>query len=282
MQTPGVTNGFVQIGKTEAIQNNNAPSFKTTINATYCFEKDQKVKFEVNDDDGGNNFDIIGHVETTMANIMGSRGQTFTADLTMPGKEVSRGKIIVRAESLNHSNKEVSLQFSAMNLLNKTSGCGGMCEEIIPMIMHIRRATGADGKTFNNVWSSQVMQGTVNPVFPAFSAKLMHICNSNEDLPIRYVYSTHEGRDIGYAETTIAKQSDAPLLFFKRCDNDSPAGELKFSKCQVVEKPSFVEILQAGWQLSLAVAIDYTASNGNGDRSLHAQNENNQYFQAIS
>ena len=24
------------------------------------------------------------------------------------------------------------------------------------------------------------------------------------------------------------------------------------------------------------------ASNGNGDRSLHAQNENNQYFQAIS
>ena len=51
-----------------------------------------------------------------------------------------------------------------------------------------------------------------------------------------------------------------------------PAGNIIFRDFKLVEKPSFVEVLRSGWQLSLAVAIDYTASNGNlsDPTSLHA------------
>jgi len=39
------------------------------------------------------------------------------------------------------------------------------------------------------------------------------------------------------------------------------AGKINFSQFKLVKRPSFVEILRSGLQLSLAVAIDFTASN---------------------
>jgi len=42
-------------------------------------------------------------------------------------------------------------------------------------------------------------------------------------------------------------------------------------------KPTFIDYLRAGWELSLSVAIDYTASNGDPSQSdsLHFLGPNN-------
>ena len=52
---------------------------------------------------------------------------------------------------------------------------------------------------------------------------------------------------------------------------------------EVKEKPTFVDYLRSGWQVSLSVAIDYTASNGEPSQpgSLHALGPNNQYENAL-
>jgi len=52
---------------------------------------------------------------------------------------------------------------------------------------------------------------------------------------------------------------------------------------EVNEVPGFIEYLQAGWQISFCVAIDFTASNGDpkNSRSLHYLGQNNQYLSAI-
>jgi len=67
-------------------------------------------------------------------------------------------------------------------------------------------------------------------------------------------------------------------------DGGRPAGTLLFTKFELVEKPSFIEVLRSGWQISMACAIDYTASNGelSNPNSLHAWGDNNQYFKAIN
>jgi hypothetical protein len=70
---------WVKIGVTERIDNNLNPDFKNQIQATYSFERHQKIKFEVVDDDGNNEFDMISTVETSMGTIMGGKAQTFTA-----------------------------------------------------------------------------------------------------------------------------------------------------------------------------------------------------------
>ena len=48
-------------------------------------------------------------------------------------------------------------------------------------------------------------------------------------------------------------------------------------------KPSFIDYLRSGWEVSLTLAIDYTASNGetSNPNSLHYMGPQNQYENAI-
>ncbi len=47
------------IGKTEVVKNNLNPDFSTPVECDYYFEREQFVKFTVNDSDGSSN-DFIG------------------------------------------------------------------------------------------------------------------------------------------------------------------------------------------------------------------------------
>ena len=69
----------------------------------------------------------------------------------------------------------------------------------------------------------------------------------------------------------------------KNIRDDSFAGEVELAKFQVVNNPNFADYLRSGWQMSLSVAIDFTASNGqvNDGNSLHAGGTNNDYTSAI-
>ena len=83
---------YVLRGTTEMVKNNLNPDFKTTIKLNYSFEKHQKLKFQVLDDDGNNSYELIGEVETHMGTVMGSKGQTFVSELNAPsGKSGKRG-----------------------------------------------------------------------------------------------------------------------------------------------------------------------------------------------
>ena len=59
--------------------------------------------------------------------------------------------------------------------------------------------------------------------------------------------------------------------------------EVTLSEVKHFERPTMVDYLRAGWQVSLVNAVDYTASNGNPKRrdSLHYLGGNNQYELAI-
>ena len=62
------------------------------------------------------------------------------------------------------------------------------------------------------------------------------------------------------------------------------SGTAVFEQFDLVEVPTFVEYLMGGWQISFAVAIDFTASNQpqNNPNSLHYMGAQNQYVQAIN
>lgn len=52
---------------------------------------------------------------------------------------------------------------------------------------------------------------------------------------------------------------------------------LTFQNFRVFTRPSFLDYLRSGWQISVVCAIDYTASNGNPSQSssLHYLGPNN-------
>lgn len=62
------------------------------------------------------------------------------------------------------------------------------------------------------------------------------------------------------------------------------SGTLTFDKLSVQKRNSFLEYIFGGCELNLAIAIDFTLSNGDpkSPESLHTRNlKNNQYYQAL-
>ncbi len=62
----------------------------------FVFESRQEIKFDIYDDDDGND-EFIGYVETTVGNLMGSRSQSATLDVKNDSDpKKASGKLIVR------------------------------------------------------------------------------------------------------------------------------------------------------------------------------------------
>ena len=106
------TRQWQKMGQTEEISNDLNPNWHTNIQMLYQFEKVQRIRFEIIDEDVNGTFDLQGIVECTMGEVMGAVGQTFKAPLKMPNqtKQAKLGEIIVRAESLQESNHMVNWQ----------------------------------------------------------------------------------------------------------------------------------------------------------------------------
>ena len=76
-------------------------------------------------DDDGTKAEHIGTFETTLAAIMGSRAQTLEANLTQDSAHNSRGKVIIRADTIQDSNLEYHFSFSWKDAGNVEKGCCG-------------------------------------------------------------------------------------------------------------------------------------------------------------
>jgi Ca2+-dependent lipid-binding protein len=161
------TQPWKQFGRTEMIKDNLNPDFEQSFIIQYFFEKHQYVKFEVQDGNNvsGNN-SLIGSVETTVGSIVGSRQQTFIGDVVLPGKTASRGKLIVRADSVKESNMEITMRVGGLNLPT-TASC--LCANN-NIYLEIYRGTPELTNWFK-VKDFDPVVGNLNPVFSTFTCK---------------------------------------------------------------------------------------------------------------
>ena len=64
------TTKWTKTEQTEVVSNNLNPDFMKSFILYYYFERHQSLKFKVLDHDGGNTYNNIGTVETTLAKIL--------------------------------------------------------------------------------------------------------------------------------------------------------------------------------------------------------------------
>jgi hypothetical protein len=124
------------------------------------------------------------------------------------------------------------------------------------------------GATFNATRSTM----------PLSTISIGDLCAGNKSARIRFVILTRERRELHSVTTTVDDIVGGSLIH--------QAGEgcsVQISDFEIYVKPTFVDYLRSGWGLSLANAIDYTASNGNPSTpsSLHFMGPNNQYEMAL-
>ena len=89
---------------------------------------------------------------------------------------------------------------------------------------------------------------------------------------------------MSYCITSVKELRLNNKFHMKNIKDDSFAGDVELAKFQVINNPNFADYLRSGWQMSLSVAIDFTASNGQvtDGSSLHAGGADNDYTNAIS
>jgi len=85
------------------------------------------------------------------------------ADLALPGKVgISTGKLIVRGDSVQESNWEMTMKIGAFGLPTTTTCC--MCADNNPFF-EIHRGSLADNAQFYKVYDSDVSPATTNPSY---------------------------------------------------------------------------------------------------------------------
>ena len=97
-----------------------------------------------------------------MGTLMGSRNQTFAAELSLEGSELSSGTIIIKADSVKDSNWDVSMSISAENLPN-TPMCL-FCSNNNPFF-EIYRGQLYENSNFLKVYDSEVAGSTRDPIY---------------------------------------------------------------------------------------------------------------------
>eukprot|EP01080_Neovahlkampfia_damariscottae_P009947 gene9947-2268_t len=282
------------VGKTEQHKDEPNPQFKKTFMMDFKFEETQELKFLVLDVDSKStkfeDHDIIGELSCTLSEIIGSRGSLLTKPLEFKEKPNRKnGFISVRADEIREDNHDITVQFSCKNL-DKKDFFGKSDPYLIISKLN------SDGST-KELKKTETLTKNLNPQFKPFFLTSKEACNGdlNKKLRIecydwdRFSEDDLIGRiDISFSELLNGGTSKRfPLINdkLKKKRNYKNSGELYFGQLDVMKHPTFLDYIMGGQQISLAVAIDFTASNGSkfDKDSLHyfEQNSYNEYQKAL-
>jgi hypothetical protein len=277
-----VAGQYREIARTEAISNNANPNWVKFFQATYIFEAQQPLRFQVYDVDSDSplleKHDFVGFADTTMQQIAAHRGQELVLPLRHPKKSGNRGDLLINTEQaaicgsivqgiVRCNNLKKMHTFSRNNpffMLEKPSESG----RDLP------------------IYRSEVLAKTYQGTWKEFSIPLGSLTGGDLNAPVTISVYDFLARKaplkIGAVQGSLShfmehlNQNEA-LVDEKR----KGAGFVTFSSLQVIRRPTFCDYLAGGLQLNLITAIDFTGSNGDPrmPTSLHygAPNQMNQY-----
>jgi hypothetical protein len=281
------------IGRTEVIQNDLNPKFKTKFEVDFTFEKKQELKFTLYDCDGASKsleeHDFLGTFETTMGNIVSSRGSCHYGVLTATKGQNEKlyGSISILAEEIqSEGNSDVKFKLGGTNL--KTKDWMGKGDHYF--IVKRRRTDGVlDDVKFPPPVSgklvTEVIKGTDNPTFReiAIPMRNLNLGNPATELIVEsWDWNSVSAHDfLGSATFTMQNvlanggRMTVPFKKNKKGAADTKdRGQLIVSDFTLIHHPSMLDFIAGGTQIDVMVAIDFTASNKQpaDPQSLHYMN----------
>merc|ERR1712107_792520 len=147
---------------------------------------------------------------------------------------------------------------------------------------------------------TEVKKGNLNPSWSPMELTLSSLCNTDHHRPLKFTVEDWNKSGshsmIGELETSVdallqlSRGAELPLINQKKKSKKKEryrnSGLLIVRSCQLETRPTFLDFIQGGMELSFTVAVDFTASNGNpaSPSSLHYNDPSgnaNQYLTAI-
>uniref|UniRef100_A0AAY4DWD5 Copine-3 n=2 Tax=Denticeps clupeoides TaxID=299321 RepID=A0AAY4DWD5_9TELE len=285
---------WVEVDRTEKVNNCQDPEFSKKIRIDYYFEKVQKLKFGIYDIDNKSvdlgDDDFLGGFECTLGQIVSSRKLTRPLELK-PGKPAGKGSITITAEEIK-DNRAIVLEMEAKGLDKKD-----LFGKSDPFLEFFKKED--DGK-WQLVYRTEVIKNNLNPSWKAFSVSLHTFCSGDLNKPIKVHCSDYDNDGshdlIGIFETNVTQVQTAahgsPVEFDcihpekkQKKKSYKNSGVVRVKSCRIELEYSFLNYIMGGCQINFTVGIDFTGSNGDprSPDSLHYMSPNgiNQYLSAI-
>jgi len=285
---------------TKPLKNVNEGSWPESARVHFRFEEMQTLTVRVSDSDGGRTSkDFLGETSLKLGDIMGSMGQKKTAQLvdrSHPRRNC--GTLTVTAEkAAGGSSGSFEFELRGIKLESKDWGGFGKSDPYFLVQRNI-------SSNWNTVLQSEYIKNDCNPRWKRQVIPLEKLCRGdlNEKLQIA-VFDHDEGSSpdlIGNCQVSVndffemsRSGRQIPLVHppTKRKYQKSSyknSGLLQCVLAQVKPSPTsrMLDYINGGVRLSLSVAIDFTASNGDvrSPQSLHFFQPGgtlNQYMNAI-
>lgn len=256
---------------------NHNPNFVRPIIVSYHFETQQPLRVVVFDEDKPNKplaeQDLIGETMINLADIITAPGMKVSRALAISGRTGGRGQVRLTAERVHADSEDISLKFCARKLDKKD-----LFGSSDPFLVIHRIAESGEAMP---VAQTSVIKKNINPSWPPIVVTSQELCNGDASRPLRLVVfdwnksGSHEY--IGECDTTLtqlkrmAANSDEALrtlsvvnkqLSDKKRAKHPTSGSLIIESLLAVPRPTFIDYLEGGLEISLVVAVDWTASNG--------------------
>lgn len=249
--------------------NNLNPAFATAIEMDYYFEAVQNLRICVVDVDSSSASlraqDIIGEARVTLAELVGAASGKWTKELHTSKSRASRGQLTVLSEEVGNTNASIFLTLAGSGLDKKDFF--GKSDPYV-LISKARE----DG-TFVLVHKTEIVKNTLDPRFAEIKLSLATLCAGDMDRSVRFeVFDWDQNSDhdlIGATECTVRELVDGaqfPLINAKKQKKKGKkyqnSGVLLVRAARIVKSHTLIEYIQAGFQINMMVAVDFTASNG--------------------
>eukprot|EP00746_Dinoflagellata_sp_MGD_P037405 gnl/MRDRNA2_/MRDRNA2_189901_c0_seq1.p1 gnl/MRDRNA2_/MRDRNA2_189901_c0~~gnl/MRDRNA2_/MRDRNA2_189901_c0_seq1.p1 ORF type:complete len:556 (+),score=92.72 gnl/MRDRNA2_/MRDRNA2_189901_c0_seq1:3-1670(+) len=288
------------LGQTEVVQDNADPSFVQSVIVDYLFEEEQELLLRVldvdNDKIGFSDADLVGETVLRLGWLVAAPGQALTRDLIGKNKRSPSGVINVSAQMVAESTDIARMELGARNLYNTAAWLIGILHKPNPCLVF--QQCREDG-TWVDVARTETRYRTVGPLtWNTMCEKCQRLCNGDLKRPLRikcldeiHKHGKMTYRVIGACTTSLEELVTLDGRNLELSDPDEleikkPRGTLSCS-CNVMPgPPNLMEYLRGGLELSLHVAIDFTASNGapqdpNSLHYIYPQGTYNTYESAI-
>ena len=213
---------------------------------------------------------IGGTAPLTLAEIITSAGGKTAPLLSRDGRDLGHGTMVITGTEHQGGNDIVNMNVRGIKLA--ALDWFGSSDPILV----IHRGSG-DGRWIK-VWESEPIKNNVNPNWRPFSIPARKMCANDLARPILLEVLDWERsgshRPIGYYTTTVADLAGGgrhTVALHHPQGKEKDVGSLEIVRCDVEVQPSFVDYLRGGCEVSLMIAVDFTASNGNpqSSSSLH-------------
>jgi len=267
------TNGpWVEVGRTEQVTDNLSPVFVKSFKVSFNFEKLQPMKVVLVDVDKGQNpatvdpgrMDFCGASEFKLSQLITAKGKALTLPLAIPG-QAGKSTVTLGAEEISNARELLTFAVSATSLKNLD-----LLSKSDPFLT-ISRLQGDSGNNWQPVFKTEVAMNNLNPDWNPIAIKATQLNNGDPYRPLRFTVYDYEAsgshRVIGQVDTTAAKlrelcDSKTPLVLANPSKPGEACGSLAIRSFNVEIRPTFLDYITAGIEISFMVAIDFTGSNG--------------------